>query len=186
LKYDLASSPLLFKAVVFPLFQRRVRNSGAPRSIEHVRIETTSLNSSLTSRPSFAAFAEWSRKLGKIDGWLADRRGIALVYRRWLGKHMVSANTAKAVIDGSCFVNFPVIVPEALRDDICRDMMLSGFDVGRSLYPNVHRLAKFADVAGASGKVDRLTYTSIYLPTHFGVSVAYAEALAARLAELCG
>ena len=106
------------------------------------------------------------------------------MYQERLGEHMVSAGTEKSVFDGSCFVNFPILVPEARRDTICRDMLLSGFDVGQNLYPNVHRHPKFVGVAGASENVDRLIRSSIYLPTHFGVSIAYAEAIAARLSEL--
>ena len=147
-----------------------------------MRIETTSLDSSLISRPSLAAFAEWDRKLDKIEGWLAHRRSIARIYGRRLGDRMVSASTAQVVFNGSCFVNFPVIIPEVRRDEICRDMMLSGFDVGRSLYPNVHRHPKFAAVDGTSNNVDRLVNSTIYLPTHFGVSEDYAEAIAAKLA----
>lgn len=183
LAYDLASSPLMFGTIVFPLIQRRARKFGIAQSLENMRIETTSLNSSLTSRPSLTAFAEWNRKLHKNDGWLAHRRFIARIYQRRLGDRMVSAKTEQSVFDGSCFVNFPVIVAEGRSDEVCRDMMLAGFDVGRSLYPNVHRHPKFSAAAGASDNVERLTRSSIYLPTHFGVSEEYAEAIAAKLVD---
>ena len=65
-------------------------------------------------------------------------------------------------------------------------MMLSGYDVGRSLYPNVHRHPWFTGVKGRSGNVDRLVAGSIYLPTHFGVSDTYAEEIAERLSAELG
>src|SRR5262249_31889509 len=40
LKYDLASRPLLFNTMVFPMFQRRARNAQIPVSLEHVRIDS--------------------------------------------------------------------------------------------------------------------------------------------------
>jgi perosamine synthetase len=182
-QFSIASSGLLFGTLVFPAFQRHARRSAALQSLENTRIESTSLDSSLTSRPCFAAFAEWNRKLPKIDGWLAGRRSVARVYLSRLGKRMVSSRTTQAVFDQSCFVNFPVIVPEGRRDEIFHMMMLSGFDVGRSLYPNVHRHPKFSSITGVSANVDRLARGSIYLPTHFAVSPEYAAAMAVRLAD---
>jgi hypothetical protein len=67
-------------------------------------------------------------------------------------------------------------------------MMMSGFDVGRSLYLNAHRHPKFTSVSGQSANVDRLALVAdtIYLPTHFGVTDAYAEEIAARLTAEIG
>jgi dTDP-4-amino-4,6-dideoxygalactose transaminase len=148
---------------------------------EHHRVETTALNPTLTSRPALAAFTEWWPKLGGIDERLAHRRMIARIYRRWLGDHMVSSDTPESVLEGSCFVNFPVVVPQERCNEIIRSMMLAGYDVGGSLYPNVHRHPKFAQVAGQSDNVDRLVAGTLYLPTHFGVSEEYANAIAKRL-----
>jgi hypothetical protein len=99
---------------------------------------------------------------------------------------MVSAGLPGAVVENSCFVNFPVLVPEAHRDAICREMMVAGYDLGRSLYPNVHRQPKFLGAAGYSAQVDRLVNGSVYLPTHFGVSEAYAQELAGMLLKYIG
>lgn len=184
--YDLASQPFLFGSVVSPLVRRRIRRSGIAQSLENTRIETTDLNASLTSRPALTAFAEWNAKLGKINGWLEHRRSIARIYRRHLGDYMVSARSAASTLDGSCFVNFPLNVGEKRRDAVCRAMMLAGFDVGRNLYPNVHRHPKFAAAAGSSRNVERLSRSTIYLPTHLGVSESYAEAIAEALLECAG
>jgi dTDP-4-amino-4,6-dideoxygalactose transaminase len=186
LKYDLASSPPLFGWLVFPLLKRRLKSSAAAGGLEHLRIETDALNPTLTSRPSLAAFAEWVRKLDRVDEWLAHRRAIARIYRQRLGKRMVSADTPEAALNGACFVNFPVIVPAERCTELCRAMMLSGFDVGRSLYPNSHRHPKLTSISGRSENVDRLVASTIYLPTHFGVSPAYADEIAARLVEEIG
>ncbi len=182
LKFDAASSPALFGSLVFPMIRKRLQKSGGAAGLEFIRVETETLNRSLTSRPSYAAFREWTPKLARIDEWLAHRRAIASVYRERLGDRMASAGAPADVIAESCFVNFPVVVAPERRDDIVRAMMLSGFDVGRSLYPNVHRHPKYTSVGGDSANVDRLVAGAIYLPTHFAVDAAYARAIADRLA----
>ena len=186
LKYDIASSPLLFRSVVFPLIRSKVQRSPAAKGLEHIRIETAEINHTLRSRPSRAAFAEWARKLASIDGWLTQRRRLAGIYRRRLGHRMVGADTPEAILAGSCFTNFPVIVPQDRCADIARAMMLAGYDVGRSLYPNAHRHPKFTSVSGQSQNVDKMARSTIYLPTHFGVSDGYAQAIAERLAAEIG
>ena len=184
LSYDLASRPPLFEWLVFPSIRGKLRRSAQAGGLDHVRIETEVLNPTLTSRPALAAFAEWLRKIDRIDAWLERRRAIARIYRQRLGTRMVSAATPDAMLDGACFVNFPVLVPRDRHADIWRGMMVAGYDVGRSLYPNVHRHPKFARVAGRSDNVDSMVARTIYLPTHFGVSDAYAEEIAAHLAEI--
>jgi hypothetical protein len=99
---------------------------------------------------------------------------------------MVGADTPEAVLAGSCFTNFPVIVPQDRCADIARAMMLAGFDVGRSLYPNAHRHPKFTSVKGESDNVNHMVASTIYLPTHFGVPEDYAEAIAERLSAEIG
>lgn len=183
LKYDLASSPPLFGSLVFPLIKSRMKKSAAAKGLEHIRIETAELDPTLTSRPALAAFAEWTPKLDKVDGWLVQRRQIARIYARKLGSRMVGADTPAAIIDGSCFTNFPVLVPQERCGEIARSMILAGYDVGRSLYPNAHRHPKFMTVAGGTDNLDRMVASTVYLPTHFGVSECYAEALASRLAD---
>jgi dTDP-4-amino-4,6-dideoxygalactose transaminase len=160
-----------------------MRKSAASKGLEHIRIETDAIDPTLTSRPSLAAFAEWTPKLDNIGAWLEQRRGIAAVYRRQLAQHMVGAATPERIIAGSCFTNFPVLVPEARCVDVARSMMLAGFDVGRALYPNAHCHPKFTTVAGETGNVDRMVASTLYLPTHFGVSPAYADAIAGRLVQ---
>src|SRR5262249_49856317 len=81
LRYDLASSPLLFKTLVFPLSRARVHKSAESKGLEHIRIETDKIDPTLTSRPALAAFAEWTPKLDCIPSWLAQRRRIAGIYR---------------------------------------------------------------------------------------------------------
>lgn len=181
--YDLASSPLLFKTLVFPFIRARMRKSALNMGLQHIRIETVAIDETLTTRPSLAAFAEWAPKLDKISTWLKQRRGVATSYRQHLAQHMVGAGTPERIIGGSCFTNFPVLVPEVRCADIARSMMLAGFDVGRALYPNAHRHPKFTGVAGESVNVDTMVASTIYLPTHFGVSPGYADALALRLAK---
>lgn len=77
-----------------------------------------------------------------------------------------------------------MIVNPGSRNAICHEMLHSGFDIGRNLYSNVRRNAEFVHAAGATENVERLTLSSVYLPTHFGVSESYAEAISMKLAEL--
>ena len=183
LRYDLASRPLLFKTLVFPLIRGRMSKSAENKGLEHIRIETDAIDHTLSSRPSLAAFAEWTPKLDNVGAWIKDRRAIAAVYRRHLGQYMVGAATPERIVAGSGFTNFPVLVPEARRDEIARSMMLAGFDIGQALYPNAHHHPRFTAVAGETSNVDRMVNATLYLPTHFGVSRRYAEAMASRLAQ---
>jgi dTDP-4-amino-4,6-dideoxygalactose transaminase len=186
LRYDLASRPILFNSLVFPRIQERARRTSLAQSLEPARIETSELNPTLTSRPSLQAFAEWASKIDRIEGLLANRRRIVAIYRNHLGGRMVGAGAPRSLIDGSCFVNFPVIVPSERCNEIVRTMMLAGYDVGRTLYPNAHRHPKFTSVKGRSDNIDRMVASTIYLPTHFGVSEGYANSIAARLAQEIG
>lgn len=181
LKYDVASRPPVFGSLVFPMFRRRARRAAGPAGLEHTRIETEELNRSLTSRPALEAFAEWRPKLATIDKALARRRRIAAIYRDQLELQMVSADVSRETREGSCFVNFPVLVPSASRDEIARRMIVGGYDVGRSLYPNCHDHPRFKDVEGRSENVADLVSRVIYLPTHFGVSEEYAYRIATFL-----
>jgi perosamine synthetase len=185
-RYDLASRPVIFKRMVFPLVQSRVKKSAASRGLEHIRIETGAINPTLTSRPALAAFAEWAPKLARTEDWLAERRALAAIYRRTLHGLMVGVDTPEEIITGSCFTNFPVLLPQDRVPEIARALMLAGFDVGRALYPNAHRHPKFTGVAGHSTNVDRMVASTIYLPTHFGVSADYARAIAAKVLEEVG
>jgi dTDP-4-amino-4,6-dideoxygalactose transaminase len=186
LKFDVASSPVVFRSVIFPLIRSRVQRSPAAKGLEHIRIETADIDPTLTSRPSLAAFAEWARKLASVDGWLTQRRRLAGIYRRRLSHRMVGADTPEAILAGSCFTNFPVIVPQDRCADIARAMILAGYDVGRSLYPNTHRHPKFTSVSGQSENINNMVASTIYLPTHFGVPDSYAEAIAECLAGEIG
>jgi dTDP-4-amino-4,6-dideoxygalactose transaminase len=186
LRYDFASRPIPFNSLVFPRIQKRARRTSLAKSLEPIRIETAELNPTLTSRPSLQAFAEWTSKLDKIEGLLANRREIVAIYQKHLGSRMVGAGAPATVIGGSCFVNFPVIVPSERCNELVRTMMLAGYDVGRNLYPNAHRHPRFISVSGRSDNIDRMVASTIYLPTHFGVTESYAHAIAARLAKEIG
>jgi dTDP-4-amino-4,6-dideoxygalactose transaminase len=184
LKYDVASRPPVFGSLVFPRFRDRARRSSAPAGLEHTRIETEELNSTLMSRPALEAFAEWSPKLARIEESLARRRVIAEIYRDYLGSEMVSSGAAEGRVDGGCFVNFPVLAPQDGRDEIARRMIAGGYDVGRSLYPNCHAHPRFRDMDGRSDNVANLVSRVIYLPTHFGVPEEYAHRIATFLKHL--
>jgi dTDP-4-amino-4,6-dideoxygalactose transaminase len=186
-KYDIASRPPVFDQLLFPIFLRHARTSGTARRLENARIESEFLDPTLTSRPALAALAEWVSKLARVDKWLTHRRYIASIYLEKLQPSMVTTTSAtQNLIDGSCFMNFPVVVDVSHRNELCLMMMEAGFDVGGSLYPNCHRHPKFETIKGSSTNIDRLTRSIIYLPTHFGVSADYADVISSNLADLIG
>ncbi len=181
LKYDMATRPVLFDYVAAPLLRRRQRRSRASLELSRPRTESTAFDRSLQSRPSAGAFAEWNRKMQYVNGQLEHRRQIASTYQQTLGEMMVSQETPNQLRNGSCFVNYPVWVDEKRRDEIYKRMLFSRFDVGLSLYPNVHNCDEFKLSEGRSCNVTQLCNSVISLPTHPRVSVAYAEKLANAL-----
>lgn len=181
--YDFATRPPIFSSIVFPRLLKQANAARAAKTLEHVRLESVELDSTLTSRPHPSAFGEWLRKMPKTDDWLARRREIARIYHTVLAAHAISAPLSEADFTESCFVNYPVAAPPERRDDICLAMMQKGYDVGRSLYPNCHKQPRFTHLGGKSDSVDRLAASALYLPTHYGVSDDYARAVAAALAE---
>ncbi len=182
--YDLATRSMAFDLVTFRLLQRRAAACNQSVELTYPRIEHRELDATLTSRPSLAAFAEWLRKLGDVQKMAEHRREIARIYRERLGPIMVSADSSQSCIAGSCFVNFPILVSPQHRDQIHREAMLAGFDLGKALYPNVHEMDAFSDIAGASDNVGAMVRSSLYLPTHFAVTPAYAVELSERLTRL--
>lgn len=184
LKYDLATHPFLFDHITGPLLRFKQRRSNAVQTLHQPRIESVNFDDTLRSRPSAGAFAEWNRKLGTVKSNLWHRRGIAAVYDGVLGECMVSSDTPAAVREASCFVNYPVWVGAEARDAIYKEMILAEFDVGLSLYPNVHEHPKFRAVEGRSAEVSRLCDSVIYLPTHPRVTSSYADSLARHLRSL--
>ncbi|PSO25973.1 DegT/DnrJ/EryC1/StrS family aminotransferase [Bradyrhizobium sp. MOS002] len=182
LTYDAASRPALFNAIIFPRIQGEVQRTSIAKSLEPIRIETSDLNPTLTARPSYAAFGEWTAKVGEVDLRLAMRRKIVDIYRRRLGHRMIGADTPSSVLGESSFMNFPVFVPSERCNEIARAMILAGYDVGRTLYPNAHRHPRYNSIQGRTENVDRMVSSTIYLPTHFGVSEQYAEDISTRLA----
>lgn len=184
LRYDLATRPVPFNLGIFPLIRYRLKRSAESDGFEHIRIESEGIHSSLKSRPALGAFKEWSSKLGASRLLIERRREISVIYRNSLGRMMVGADTCEDVLNGSCFNNFPIVVPSASRTRLFRDLIISGFDVGKSLYPNCHQHPKFLNLAGYTTNVSQLVRSTIYLPTHFGVSDDYAHSLANRVSEL--
>jgi perosamine synthetase len=184
LKYDLATRPILFDFVTAPVLRRKQRRSTTAQMLHQPRIETETFDQTLQSRPSAGAFSEWNRKLPTVIPHLEHRRRIASVYSAILGDRMVSSEVSQVTISNSCFVNYPVWVGEKDRDAVYKQMILHRFDVGLSLYPNVHEHVKFRDVDGHSHQVARLCRGVISLPTHPRVASGYAEKLAKHLANI--
>jgi perosamine synthetase len=181
LKYDLATRRIIFDFFAGPLLRRRQRRSRETLGLKQPRIESVAFDQSLQSRPSAGAFAEWNRKIKNVRTHLAHRREIASIYDQKLCSLMVSQNTPDELKNESCFVNYPVWIGEERRNEIYKRMILDRFDVGLSLYPNVHKHSEFAEVEGISLNAMKLVNSVISLPTHPRVSVDYAQKLANRL-----
>jgi perosamine synthetase len=174
--------------LVFPLFfalRRRIIDSGEIVDVLPLsRIETVSLDDTITSRPALAALGEWSRKFSDIADILTHRRLIAAVYDRHFRRISVSAETPEERRAEAGFVNYPIVVSRNSRDKIYRALLANNYDVALSLYPNVHEMESFTDIAGRTTNVSALVRSIITLPTHTRVTPAYAERLSQFLLTL--
>lgn len=187
LMYDVATRPPVFNLITMPMFARNARRA---RGVE-VDLRRPSSpwpvdgpDPTYHTRPGFAAFAEWTRKLDEVDRIAAHRRKIVQIYLQHFRPMMLSAESSPATLAGSCFVNFPIVVGAANRERIWRRIVLAGFDVGRSLYLNAHEAEEFKNIPGSSVNVSDIVRSTIYLPTHFGVSESYARTISAAVAEI--
>jgi dTDP-4-amino-4,6-dideoxygalactose transaminase len=181
--YQLATSSALF-----PLVYRLRRPGAIGRGIDDVfplsRVETVSLDATITSRPHLNAFREWNEKFPTLTSGIARRRSLASVYDQYFRDICVSAETPDARRSESCFVNYPVVVGVDHRDDIYREMLRSGFDIGLSLYPNAHEVETLRDIDGSSANVSVLARSVLTLPTHRRIETDYAHKLARRFVDL--
>ena len=183
LTYDIATRPALFRSLVYPALRGLSLLGRDTRVLEYARIESARFDGSLASRPHPAAFTEWMHKLDGAPQLLARRRDVARIYQSELSEFAVSQPTAADMQEG-CFVNYPIMVRPERRDEVCQTMIRQGFDIGRSLYCNSHRLPLYAGLQGKSDNIDKLANGSVYLPTHFGVSHQYAKDIAGALKVL--
>ena len=184
LKYDLATRPGIFGLVTSRILRKKIDMSDGTPLLQMPRIESEVFDPSLQSRPGYAAFVEWNRKMPRVSQYLEHRRGIAAIYDRILGERMIASNTKKEVKENSCYVNYPVWVGAENRDVVYGEMVRSGFDVGLSLYPNVHQHPDFRQFEGSSREVSRLCESIISLPTHPRIKSEYAESLVNRLQSI--
>ncbi|MGA7954582.1 MAG: DegT/DnrJ/EryC1/StrS family aminotransferase [Gloeobacterales cyanobacterium] len=182
--YDFSTRPWVYRLLTAPLLRYQQRQLDQPVMTKSVRIESSSLDRTLTTQPHGVAFAEWNHKFEGVQSYLSHRRAIASVYAQNFADRMVAKETAPAVIASSCFVNYPIVVPAARRNVIYKRLLLAGYDVGLSLYPNVHEHPSFKGYAGYSNHIGQLVRSVITLPTHPLVTVAYAESLTHQLLAL--
>ncbi len=184
LLYDLCTRPKVYKFLTAKLLKYQQRRLNQPVTLKPSRIESSYLDSTLQTQPHEVAFAEWNRKFEQVQTNLNHRKLIAKVYSQYFADRMVSKETDVSGMTGSCFVNYPIIVPAAVRDKVYKQLILADFDVGLSLYPNVHEHSSFRELKGYSNNINKLMRSVIALPTHPLVTVAYAEALSQKLLSL--
>jgi perosamine synthetase len=72
------------------------------------------------------------------------------------------------------------------RGEIIRRIIDKGFDVGVSLYPNVHELEGFSRIVGRLDNVARLVRSVVTLPTHPRISEEYARQLSTVIRHTVG
>jgi perosamine synthetase len=182
-RYGIATSSIAFP-LLFPV-RRKMIESGEDNDIFPLsRIETTTIDETITSRPSISAFAEWNYKFDTISDIIAHRRAIASVYDNYFKKICVSAETRDDKRMESGFVNYPIVVAPQKRGSVYREILRRGFHVGLSLYPNAHEMKNFADIPGRSSNVSSLVRSIITLPTHRRITIDYADRLAACVSEV--
>jgi perosamine synthetase len=184
-RYALATSPLLFP-VVFGLRRALLSTQKIEDILPLSRLETVSLDQTITSRPSLAALEEWNRKLDDIENIIQHRRSIAAIYDNYFRAISVSAESSDEVRKGSGFVNYPIVVPPERRDQLYHDILSRGFDVGASLYPNVHETESYTSIEGRTTNVSSLVRSVLTLPTHIRVTPEYANELASGVQKAMG
>jgi dTDP-4-amino-4,6-dideoxygalactose transaminase len=72
------------------------------------------------------------------------------------------------------------------RDQVYRDILNRGFDVGLSLYPNVHETEGYTSIEGRTTNVSMLARSVLTLPTHTRVTPTYADELAVAVRKVLG
>jgi dTDP-4-amino-4,6-dideoxygalactose transaminase len=182
LQYAAATSSILFP-LIFQL-RRAFLSDKIELILPISRLETISLDETIRSRPSLAALDEWVRKLPSIDDIVNHRRSIAEVYDRYFRDICVSPETSDAIRRESAFVNYPIVVGQKRRDRVYRDILDHGFDVGLSLYPNVHETESYRSTEGRTTNVKMLVRSVLTLPTHTRVTAAYADELAVTVRKV--
>lgn len=175
-------------SILFPLVFQLRRALLSSHKIEDIlpisRLETISLDQTIRSRPSLAALDEWIRKLPSIDDIVKHRRSIAEVYDRHFRDICVSPETSDAIRRESAFVNYPIVVGQERRDQVYRDILNRGFDVGLSLYANVHETESYTSIEGRTTNVSMLVRSVLTLPTHTKVTPTYADELAVTVRKV--
>lgn len=182
--YDMATRPILFPLVTAPIIRKKLRLGDKEAGLQHRRIENTEISYTLKTQPPGVAFREWNRKVNAVISALNHRQRIAAIYDKYLSEYSVSSETVQEVKNGSCYINYPIAIPDCQRSKIYKDLVLGKNDVGLSLYPNCHEHPSFCDVKGYSEEIYKLTRSVIYLPTHIRVTADYAEKLALKIRNL--
>jgi perosamine synthetase len=67
---------------------------------------------------------------------------------------------------------------------VYRDILNRGFDVGLSLYPNVHETENYTSIEGRTTNVSMLVRSVLTLPTHTKVTPTYADELAVTVRKV--
>jgi perosamine synthetase len=187
--FDLATRRLPFRLLTHPHLLRQQQRVGAVPSIAPPRLDSTSQQASLATRPSSLALSQWRRKLPRLAQHQRHRRRIASIYRQHLGARIVGLQQDPAppgierLWEGSCFANLPILVPAEQRTNLQTNLLQHGFDVGLNHYPNAHHHPAFAGCGGSSTEVDRLCASMLTLPTHPRVSGQDAQRISQLLLE---
>ncbi len=176
-RYAVATSSALF-GPYFKFRRKKITSGKIVEIFSRSSIETVTLDETITSRPSLSAFAEWNRKFSTIADIIDHHRRIAAIYDKYFRKIAVSAETSDAQWKESPFFNYPIVVGQERRNEIYHEILSAGYDVGLSLYPNVHELETFTEIAGRTENVSNLVRSIISLPTHIRISESYARRLA--------
>jgi dTDP-4-amino-4,6-dideoxygalactose transaminase len=180
MKYDFATRPLMYRLVTSRLLRYKQRRSNSIQMLSQPRIESDAFDETLSSRPGAAALSEWASKISNVGRMLQHRRRIASIYVNHFSDIAVGRDVLSQLTDG-CFVNFPVWVGAEKRNHVYRQMILQGYDLGMSLYPNVHSYPKFQELSGRSDAVEELCRSVVSLPCHPRVNIDYAERLSMAL-----
>lgn len=183
LRYALLTSrpvfPFAFRARRLTVQQGKIADL-----IPRVLIETPTLDETITTRPSLAAFAEWNHKSSEVNRIIAHRQKIAAIYDKKFRDICAAAETDEETRASSSWFSYPIVVGKENRERVYREVLRRGYDIGLMLYPNVHELPANADIPGRSSTISAFVRAILTLPTHPRITASYAEELASCVAEV--
>jgi perosamine synthetase len=175
LKFDLATSRLIFSSFVFNFLKINQNKKKNLVEKKYTDFEIGNLNRTYYSLPSEVFYHELSRKIDNFYSFQKTRVKNSLIYFNLLSKFSVPYNISENLIINSSCYNY--LIYSKNKTDLRIKLAKLGFDTGFSMYQNSHKFPSYSQFEGYSNEVDNLIDNTIVLPTHYLITEKYAEQL---------